>query len=398
MGYRMMCSGDDLVNFLRAEPEKMLGAPHAVHMVALCTVVDEKALEWLLRYEMALDSLTGPIASFLIFYNEKHLRRGRTWYVDTAPPEPAARPYVAGASNSIVDLTQSMTYASDAVARKLGIIDRLPCIVIFDDPAGRECFVLPLDGDLDDTLDDLRTLLSLYYEGEKGTPYFTALLQWHASDQDLRKLKTSEERLKVENGRIGCLPRARARAQLERAKVELYAGRDRRFREYVNLVWPCNPPGVTWQEIREESNYIAKLRKLAKRLEHGRSQEVVDKASMLGVRCTGSKAADLNEAIEAAANNRTDQLLLKLGPQANSLELGRVELARAGLEALQASRLENLKSMSPPSIGQYIERITGKRKRHSVTRITRSGLNLAVQRGPSIMEAVSKGFDLFGKS
>ena len=70
MGYRVRCPGVDLLNQLSRDAVGFLGKPYALYVVALATVVDDEALKWLADYETALDSVTGPYAAFLLFFNE----------------------------------------------------------------------------------------------------------------------------------------------------------------------------------------------------------------------------------------------------------------------------------------------------------------------------------------
>ena len=73
MGFHVNCSGAELLHGLRANASQFLHEPYSLYFIALATQVDDEALKWLHKYEMQLDSLCGPYAAFLTFYNQARL-------------------------------------------------------------------------------------------------------------------------------------------------------------------------------------------------------------------------------------------------------------------------------------------------------------------------------------
>ena len=421
MGYHVACSGAELIQRLCTDPDRFLGRPHALHMMALCTMVDDEVVDWLMQYEMALDSLTGPDAAFLLFYNEAELRataspapdhentptvqrvqisaevlRGGTHAVDEVVR------YQAGIWRSRDILVQSMTYESDAIARELGILDRLPCIVLFDDPRSDEFYLLPLD-DPGDILSEIRKLLAAYQKGEANTEYFKALREWHEANDRLTMVRTIAERLKAEYFAPGGQSAyKKADERLARAEAELLAGRQKAFRQQVNLVWSHDPPGMTWPEIRRISDRIAELRRVAAALEHGKGDRAASHASAMGVDWPTNDLPDLAQALTREADSLTEQLMTKLGRFAETATDGEPEWQRAeracrNLQYLLRQQLEILGTIPRPSVRSYVGKVISRRRRKSASQIVRLSATKALDRGPNLLDAVSKGINLLSK-
>ena len=422
MGYQVACSGAELIRRFCTDPDGFLGKPHALHMMALCTMVDDEVVDWLMQYEMALDSLTGPDAAFLLFYNEAELRatvspapdhenvptiqqveisaevlRGGTHAV-----EEVVR-YQPGIWRSRDILVQSMTYESDAIARELGVLDRLPCIVLFDDPRSDEFYLLPLDDDLGGVLREIRKLLAAYQKGEANTEYFQALHEWHTVNDRLTMVRTIAERLKAEYFAPGGQSAYRkADERLARAEAELLAGRQKAFRQQVNLVWSHDPPGMTWPEIRRISDRIAELRRVAAALEHSEGDRAASHACAMGVDWLTNDLPDLTQALTREADSLTEQLMTKLGRFAETATDGEPEWQRAeracrNLHHLLEQQLEILGTIPRPSVRSYVGQIVSRRRRKSASRIIRLSATRALDRGPNLLDAVSKGINLLSK-
>jgi hypothetical protein len=95
-------------------------------------------------------------------------------------------------------LVRSMTYQSDAFARELGI-NRLPCLVFFDDPRTNcPAGILPLAKPDRDAVDEIRELLSAFATDPDHSAFFSNLRDWHAARDRLDEI--------VENGigKIAC--------------------------------------------------------------------------------------------------------------------------------------------------------------------------------------------------
>jgi hypothetical protein len=185
-------------------------------MIALCTHMDSTTLAWLAEYEMAIDSLTGPYAAFLLFYNEAVFEvdtSGRyppvLWRPtvvrpsDTALQVPLPAQAIRRGSRGVDDilrfnplarpdaevLATSMTYESDAVARLLGVTAELPCILITDRAAPSEFLVLSIDSDLSKLAKELRELLANLIDDPRRGRYLRTLEDWHATQRSIEHLR-----------------------------------------------------------------------------------------------------------------------------------------------------------------------------------------------------------------
>ncbi|TLN27245.1 hypothetical protein FDZ71_00175 [bacterium] len=77
-----------MVKKLSRDATRLLREPFALYIVALATTVDAQALEWLWKWQMAFDSMSGPSVAFLFFYNEARLEATPgivSWAYDRSP-------------------------------------------------------------------------------------------------------------------------------------------------------------------------------------------------------------------------------------------------------------------------------------------------------------------------
>ena len=251
MGFHIGCAGAELLRQLRRNASGFLSEPYSLYFIALATELDDEALTWLHKHEMQMDSLCGPYAASLLFYNKASLwaepiPRLRLREFDNGKPFVIVdiKPTILGGGSDSVDealrfdprtqtekdiLIRSMTYESDAIARELGIIDRLPCFVIFDDPSSDVFYALSLSNPDDNTFRDLRTLISSFVNDPEHLGYFSVLRKWHAENSALRALLATRRDILI--SRPGNPPFIYA--ELKRAKELLIAGHVNDFRATV---------------------------------------------------------------------------------------------------------------------------------------------------------------------
>lgn len=284
MGFHVRCSGAELLRKLQ-DADRFMEGPYALYIIALATIIDDAALDWLMKYEMAFDSMTGPFAAFFLFYNEalletqpyprwaeqhprsiaeiqidgRTLRRRDVDVDDLLRFNPAFRP-----SRDV--FIRSMTYESDAIARELGILDQLPCLLFLDDPRSSQFYVMPLRQPDNATLQDIRDLLSQFINAPQHAKFFEALKEWHGIKSHQRKLIARMKELQDMHRDI--YKRVLIKPELEEAKNLLLEGRAKQFRKKVNAIagYLSATHVVPWDLLRQSSNQIASARSLAKKI------------------------------------------------------------------------------------------------------------------------------------
>lgn len=70
MAFHVLCSGADLVRRLSKDATKFFHEPFALFVIVLATEIDHKVLDWLAKWEMAIDSMAGDAVAFLMFFNK----------------------------------------------------------------------------------------------------------------------------------------------------------------------------------------------------------------------------------------------------------------------------------------------------------------------------------------
>jgi hypothetical protein len=162
MGY-MVAVDDDaatLLGHLKSAPDEIFGRPYAGYMLFLVGAADVEALDWLRGNAVSLDSLTGDHVAFAIFarrFDIKIRTNGskskRNRHLGEVPldkvhsRDAVSRLVKSGRLGWVEDgdwLT-AMTYGVDDIARSLGVLDSLPCLVLIDAIPEGQISVVPLD-------------------------------------------------------------------------------------------------------------------------------------------------------------------------------------------------------------------------------------------------------------
>ena len=211
MGFAVHCEGADLIRNFQKSEDDVLGRRYPLYIIALATEIDDEAIKWLAEYSRAIDSLTGQAIAFITFYNSARFYASTgfrtTRFVDyegtrrvfqyplptiQVPPNAlqsswALRNYVAGRMHFPDEaFVSSMTYASDSVARYLGIKPtELPCFVFIDDPGGKEYYLLSMDPLGPDLMSKMREVVGDFYSLDAHKPYFELIEKWDALQMKL---------------------------------------------------------------------------------------------------------------------------------------------------------------------------------------------------------------------
>jgi hypothetical protein len=441
MGFHVYCSGAELLHRLRANASGFLGEPYAAYLLALATQVDDEALTWLHRYEMQLDSLCGPYAAFLMFYNDVRLNAEpgpnlwapsfeedqgdhdieHTPWSNDGRIEIELKPSVLNGGAESVDsvlrfdpraqthnevLVTSMTYESDTVARELGMLDQLPCLILFDDPASNDVYTFSLANSDAGTLRDLRTLLSMFLNDSAHSEYLKMLATWHSHNAKLLQLRA----------RLGTLLESVPKrpdyiyAELRRAREMFIVGRMKDFRTTVNLMESKsgNVGRLPWGQLRTITSDATRMLSLSRRIladetAQDHRAKSLEQAQQLA-RLPASAHRDitvraLQDHVERAAEAAVELIL-------DSLSLGKVEgLLPEPVRQLRRDIDEETKmlqdlnqelaSMPRPSLSRHVTHMNRSKRNKSIIKGTQRVLTEASTRIPSILDAVRKGVQLF---
>ncbi|MFG3690563.1 hypothetical protein [Micromonospora sp. NPDC047740] len=185
--YLEITSMGDLAEMI-SNSGRFIGRPYGAYIIALATIVDEEALDWLYEYKEAMDSLTAELVAFMLFYNEAELKMGDPTAESHGPFMMTIRDIIDDnrfsdqlplAHRGKTGFAISTTYGSDAVARELGIVDQLPCFVIFDDPSSNSgsFHTMPMTGDRSDFL-VFRELMAKFAQDPANAEYWIVSEKW----------------------------------------------------------------------------------------------------------------------------------------------------------------------------------------------------------------------------
>lgn len=190
MGYHVRIDEQSqaLLARLTLEPGKVFGKPYSGYLLFLVTQHDKQQLEWIVNNAPGLDSLTGQYLAYAIFAKSFPIKfrtdsprtvveallgeRSKYTSAGEIPPELLKRPQevtrlVENGEFGIVldgDELTAVTYGTDLVARELGLLDRLPCLVVLDAVPAQSPQVIPLTPKLlPDLFLHLRGALSRFY-------------------------------------------------------------------------------------------------------------------------------------------------------------------------------------------------------------------------------------------
>ena len=451
MGYHVLCPGADLLNELSKDGEKLLGAPYPLYIIALATMIDDEALEWLLKYEMAFDSITGQCAAFMLFYNEANLKaRGRGVVLFDYPfdyPSLMQSQVISLSGKSLrmgtneVDkvicydpnfkpskevLIRSMTYESDAVARELAVLDKLPCLLFIDEPRSSTYYLMALTKPEAGTLQELRQLLGDFMGDPEHAEYFDALRDWHNAVDKLKALRPQYENMRVEYQKVSRIDLRKFETDFAQARSLLFKGRAKEFRKKINEIEGSLYIGKTifpWEILRKSSKQISHAKRL--------NDQIVEASERLGSPSSESEA-EIETLLAKATNflTRHGHLPNVTGPASISdiereltsyvalkveqtmeliySSLGApwkkkaddrypwtdIEPSIETLEIALTRTTERLKQIRRPKISPHINKLQRRKKGSFIIKTVRRTVLDVSNKVPSIVDAISKGMQL----
>jgi hypothetical protein len=189
MGYHVSIdeTSKKLLEKLACDPSKLFQKQYSAYLLFLVTQHDRQQLDWLVENAPGLDSLTGQHLAYAIFAKsfpvkirtdatrrlaESELAGKTPTALQTIPPELLKRPNEVvrlvenGAFGVVLDDDEltAITYGSDLAARELGVIEKLPCLVVLDAVPSNSPLVIQLTKELiPELIQRLRGALSRFY-------------------------------------------------------------------------------------------------------------------------------------------------------------------------------------------------------------------------------------------
>lgn len=276
-------SVDPLIGIVQTDPSAIFAKPHMGYLLFLFGEADPEVADWIRQYLRALDSLLGPDIAGAVFVKSFETRAlVRSYYTRQWDPPRKIRDgkvdlseinYVEStavaspmlndqhdpsmeAQRSFEDLTAT-TYASDEVARALGLLAELPCIVFLDAiPGPMRCHRLQAEN-LSDALSIVRGVVGKLVADSRFDEYRSLLVSAHdagAKISVLRHAAASNDQLGRDNLRLLRNPMI---PQLRAALDSLLEGSARRFR---HAVWQVSLPTDAIEQARARASmYAARL-------------------------------------------------------------------------------------------------------------------------------------------
>jgi hypothetical protein len=192
VGFHVRLDDDSkkIVDLVSTDPSKVLGKLYAAYMLFLVAEPDQAELKWLLDNAKALDSLTGDDIAYAVFAERFKVRLetgehrprppknvGEASVADITSPFGVTRLVKNGAFGMVVDGDEvtAITYGTDRVARELGIIDKLPCMVVIDAVPSEELCVIQLDEQITGSLMQLLRKSIAQFSADEGSKKVKAL-------------------------------------------------------------------------------------------------------------------------------------------------------------------------------------------------------------------------------
>lgn len=167
MGFHITIDDESerLIRLIRADPSQLFRHLYSAYILFLVGERDVDELKWLLDHAKALDSLTGQHVAYAVFAKRFNVRLQTHRSPDDRTAQNVGEVTASEVSNvtrlvkegrfGVVvdgDEVTAITYGTDIIARELGLIDRLPCIVLVDAVPSDKLSVIVLDSDVTQSL------------------------------------------------------------------------------------------------------------------------------------------------------------------------------------------------------------------------------------------------------
>jgi hypothetical protein len=274
MGYHVRIdeTSKALLENLAEVPSKIFKKQYCAYLLFLVTQHDRQQLDWLVCNAPGLDSLTGQHLAYAIFAKSFPVRirtdATRSWaeselagkecnlVFKNIPPELLKRPNEVvrlvenGAFGVVLDEDEltAITYGSDLVARELGVLDKLPCLVVLDAVPSNSPLVIPLTQKLiPELIQRLRGALSRFYS-VGGQTTIRKLVD---------EIQRIQSRIDVENSHDADIRRriARANSNIANARERLI-----NIEESRNLEGGFRDPSYYYELIANQESILSSLK------------------------------------------------------------------------------------------------------------------------------------------
>jgi hypothetical protein len=402
MGFHVQCTGSDLLHALSADPVRTLNEPYAFYIIALCTSLDPEMLNQLSEQRTVLDSMSGPFAAIMLFYNEAILDIDTTGRNHSMLDfkEPKGSPIrisswsLRGGSRAIDALLRhqagafyaqdvhavSMTYESDSIARELGLGDELPCLLILPFDTHKSSVIVPIDTAAGGAAGFLRQLLWAFSRDPESQEFRDALVDWH-------RLESDRLSLEADLGGIVSLPqqapppnKALPLEPIVQAREALVAEDIRSARQIIGHAQGAFPRR---QEFLSLSSEIAKLSR----------SDLADKQAVPRIaELTRDGLKVLDEEIQrrgerARAVNSAQDQVNREAARRNALQR-EIQSRIASVEIIQRTILVRLSTLECPDPSDYVERLKRSQQRDAVIGRVSYGAGAAWRAAPGLIERV----------
>lgn len=247
MGFhvRLDEQSEELVRLVQSDPSTVFGRLYSAYMLFLIGERDENELKWLLDNAKALDSLTGRHVAYAVFAKEFKVRLrthslatdrsptvvGRIGIGDLQSTHDVTRLVKDGRFGMVVDGDEitAITYGTDLVARELGLIDRLPCVVIVDAVPAKSLCVVKLDREVTASLMILLRKSIAKFQASEGDTTIR---------RDAELLLEVQRSIAAENVRDATLRTevSRATQTIDKLKSKLKSGRSTADASYLEQI------------------------------------------------------------------------------------------------------------------------------------------------------------------
>jgi len=260
---RLDDESNQLIRLVQSDPSKAFGRLYSAYMLFLIGERDESELKWLLDNAKALDSLTGRHIAYAVFAKQFKVKlRTHSSESDRAPrtvgqiglgeiqaSQNVTRLVKDGSFGMVVDGDEitAITYGTDMVARELGLLQKLPCLVIVDAiPAKRLC-VITLDEGVTSSLMGLLRKAIAEFQASGGDTTIR---------DDAEHLLEIQKSISSENNRGDSLrgELKRAKETIDKLKAKLEGGASTASVSYLEQILQKRQSDI--------QGYIAELEKL----------------------------------------------------------------------------------------------------------------------------------------
>jgi hypothetical protein len=193
---------DAILDHFRFDINNVFTEPYLGYLFFLVGKSDNKVMDWLVDNIDALDSLTGKEIAFFIVTREipfstrkktelTGLKRSKNLeQLKNSKIEPLIKEGRISIDFS-KNVLQDMTYAVDNIAKNLGILSSLPCLLIFDAKLSKKYGVLKLN--TKNTISIIPLLREVIDEINKDISIFSQITRYHNLKRNIARINQEIE-------------------------------------------------------------------------------------------------------------------------------------------------------------------------------------------------------------